>query len=278
MERIKQAVEQAQQQRQQRGRNRPSPIESASSAAKVSPAQQSFVPASDVEYTQTRNVEIDMAARERNRLVSAIPDHPLQDTYRMLRTRVLQEMEANNWKSIAVTSPTPNSGKTLTAINLAISLAMDLSHTALLIDADLRRPSVHKYFEYEPDLGLNDYLFDDEPLSRMLIHPNMDRLTILPGRVPIRDSAEALGSPKWVSLLNEVSARYPDRIVVADIAPVLNVDDALTIAPNIDCLLMVAENGRTKREELQKALELLDGFPVIGTVLNKSEKKIASRY
>jgi len=279
MERIKQAVEQAQRQRHQKAPNRPEPVESPLPAAAARPApSRAFISAGEVNYTQTRTVEIDDAARERNRLVAAMPEHPLQDTYRMLRTRVLQEMEANKWKSIAVTSPTPNSGKTLTAVNLAISLAMDLSHTALLIDGDLRRPSVHKYFEYEPELGLNDYLIDDEPIGRLLFHPNMDRLTVLPGRLPINDSAEALGSPKWVSLLNEVVTRYPDRMVVVDIAPVLNVDDALTIAPNIDCLLMVAENGRTTREELEKAFELLEGFPVIGTVLNKSEKKVASRY
>jgi protein-tyrosine kinase len=286
MERIKQAVERAQQQRQRKTSSRPAGVNtpapdsarSLETQPERQPSRQGFIPASEVQFTQTKSFDIDMAARERNRLVASIPDHPLQDTFRMLRTRILQEMEANNWRSIAVTSPTENSGKTLTAINLAISLAMDLSHTALLVDADLRRPSVHKYFEYEPELGISDYLFDDEPISRMLFHPNIDRFTVLPGRLPIRESAEALGSPKWVALLKEVCSRYPDRIVVADIAPVLNVDDALTIAPQVDCLLMVAENGRTKRDELQKSLELLDGFPVIGTVLNKSEKKVLSRY
>jgi capsular exopolysaccharide synthesis family protein len=284
MERIKQAVEQAQRQRQgkvtQQDPARPAPIESklASAPEPEVHTRAKFVPASEVEYTQTKTVDVPMAVRERNRLIAAIPEHPLQDTYRMLRTRVLQEMSANNWRSIAVTSPTENTGKTLTAVNLAISLAMDLSHTALLVDADLRRPSVHRYFEYTPELGINDYLYEDEPLNRMLFHPDMDRLTVLPGRTPIRESAEALGSPKWVALLQDITNRYPDRIVVADIAPVLNVDDALTIAPHVDCILMVAENGRTKREELQKSLELLDGFPVVGTVLNKSEKKVAKRY
>ena len=278
MERIRRAVEQAQQQRQARQEKspvRPAPLDRAATGPR---AKQAFVPANKVEYTQTPTIEIDMATREANRLVAAIPDHPLQDTYRMLRTRVLQEMTANKWNSIAVTSPTPDSGKTLTAVNLAITLAMDLSHTALLVDADLRRPSVHKYFGYEPELGLNDYLYDEEPLSRLLFHPDIDRLTVLPGRLPIRESAEALGSPEWLSLISEITSRYPDRIIVADIAPVLNVDDALTIAPHIDCFLMVAENGRTSREELQKSLELLDGFPVIGTVLNKAEKKIISSY
>jgi protein-tyrosine kinase len=288
MERIRQAVEQAQQQRQEKKSNRSASIEQSaasesSNAATSTPSASSLpssqlVPTSEVEYTQTPTIEIDMATRERNRLIAAIPGHPQQDIYRMLRTRILQVMDANNWKSIAVTSPTPNSGKTLTAINLAISIAMESSHAALLVDADLRHPTVHKYFGYSPKSTLGHYLFDEEPVAPMLFRPDMNRLTVLPGRLPIHDSAEALGSPKWVSLLNEASSRYPDRIVVIDIAPVLNVDDALTIAPHIDCVLMVAENGRTKRDELQRALELLDGYPLIGTVLNKSGAKVAGRY
>ena len=287
MERIRRAVEQAQQQRQEKKPNQsaptersaaPTPTTSNASAPTSSGPSKQLVPTSDVEYTQTPTVKIDMETRERNRLVAAIPGHPQQDIYRMLRTRILQEMVANNWKSIAVTSPTPNSGKTLTAINLAISIAMESSHTALLVDADLRHPSVHKYFGYSSESTLSNYLFEEEPVAPMLFRPNMNRLTVLPGRLPIHASAEALGSPKWLSLLSEASSRYPDRIVVIDIAPVLNVDDALTIAPHIDCVLMVAENGRTKHDELQKALEMLDGYPLIGTVLNKSEKKVAARY
>jgi protein-tyrosine kinase len=288
MERIRQAVEEAQKQRQEKKPNRSASIEQSaasepSNAATPTPAASSLpssqlVPTSEVEYTQTPTIEVDMATRERNRLIAAIPGHPQQDIYRMLRTRILQVMDANNWKSIAVTSPTPNSGKTLTAINLAISIAMESSHAALLVDADLRYPTIHKYFGYSPKSTLGHYLFDEEPVAPMLFRPDMNRLTVLPGRLPIHDSAEALGSPKWVSLLNEASSRYPDRIVVIDIAPVLNVDDALTIAPHIDCVLMVAENGRTKRDELQRALELLDGYPLIGTVLNKSGAKVAGRY
>ena len=106
----------------------------------------------------------------------------------------------------------------------------------------------------------------------------MERLSVLPNTKSVRESAEMLGSNKWVSLINEVSTRYSERIIVTDIAPVLHVDDALKIAKTVDCWLMVVENGRTKREQLRQALDLLSGFPVIGTVLNKSERKVADRY
>ena len=97
--------------------------------------------------------------------------------------------------------------------------------------------------------GINDFLFDNAPVEQLLFHPDMDRLTVLPGRSPVSESAEMLASPKIVSLCEELSSRYPERIVIYDVAPVLSVDDALALAPNVDCMLMVAESGATSRED-----------------------------
>ena len=280
MERIRQAVEQARRERQKAGLSNdqgskglaPRKSNDSGSGKRGREEPVSF------SYEQTPTVYIDAATKDRNRLVAAINGHPLQDVYRMLRTRVLQDMRANNWKVIAVTSPAVGSGKTLTAINLAISIARDLSHTAILIDGDLRHPSVHKYFDHTPKYGLNDFVFNNIPLEQVLFHPDLDRLTVLPGREPMSESAEMLASPKIVSMLREVRSRYVDRIVIIDIAPVLSVDDALALAPNVDCMLIVAEAGQTSREDLGRALELLDGIPIIGTVLNKVKKKTTSTY
>jgi Mrp family chromosome partitioning ATPase len=106
----------------------------------------------------------------------------------------------------------------------------------------------------------------------------MGRLTVLPGREPINESAEMLASPKIISMLSEIRSRYSNRIIILDMAPVLTVDDALALAPNIDCVLMVAEAGATSRDDLARALEILDGIPIIGTVLNKVDKKATSPY
>jgi capsular exopolysaccharide synthesis family protein len=277
MERIKQAVEQA-------ARERKANLVREKPAGRVDSAEGHNRPATapsltaEVEYTQTKHVEVSPSVRENQRLVAAIAGHPLRDTYRMLRTRVMQEMVAEDWKTIAVTSPATGSGKSLTAINLAISIAMDVSHTVLLIDADLRHPAVHKYFGYEPELGLSDYLFGDTPLSSILFHPDIDRLSVLPCRESIADSAEVLKSPKMIALLEEVAARYSDRIIVIDLPPVLTVDDAISIAPNVDCMLLVAESGKTSKDDLRKTLELLEGIPLIGTVLNKANKKVGVAY
>jgi len=263
MERIRKALEQAGRERSQNLANEPRP-----GAAGGNPAPDL---STGVRYTHTRIVDVPERVLLDNRLVAAVPSHELADAYRMLRTRVLQAMRENHWTSLAITGPASGCGKTLTAINLAISLAMEVTHTVLLVDLDLRKPSVHRYFNYEPELGLSDYLRGDIAVHQMLFTPSIERLVVLPGREPIQNSSEMLRSPKMVALVNELKHRYPDRLVVFDLPPILAADDALAFAPYTDAMLMVAEAGGTSREDLQKALEVLKSAPVIGTVLNKAQ-------
>lgn len=224
-----------------------------------------------VRYTMTKMVEVSGKTLLDNRIIAALPEHKFKDAYRMMRTRVLQTMRNNGWTSVAVTGPASGCGKTLTAINLAVSLAMEVTHTVLLVDLDLRRPSVHRYFGYEPELGLSDYLTTDVPLHQLLFTPSIDRLVVLPGRNALPNSAEMLRSPRMVALVNEIKTRYPDRLIVFDLPPILAADDALAFSPYTDCFLMVAESGGTKKDDLQKAFEILKNTPLVGTVLNKSE-------
>lgn len=228
-----------------------------------------------VRYTMTKMVEVSQQTLLENRIIAALPEHPFKDAYRMLRTRVLQTMRNNGWTSVAVTGPATGCGKTLTAINLAVSLAMEVSNTVLLVDLDLRRPAIHKYFGYEPELGLSDYLTTDVPLHQLLFSPGIDRLVVLPGRSALPNSAEMLRSPRMIALVNELKTRYPDRLIVFDLPPILAADDALAFSPYTDCFLMVAESGGTKKDDLQKAYSILKNTPLVGTVLNKSETPTA---
>jgi len=230
----------------------------------------------EVKYQSTKVVDVPDAVFEKNRIIAALAGHELADSYSMLRTRVLQQMNANNWNALALTSPATGHGKTLTAINLAISLAREVNQTVLLADLDLRNPSIHKYFDYQPTAGLSDYLKNDTPLSEALFSPGIDRLVVLPGREPIADSSEMLSSPKMVSLISELKNRYPDRLVICDLPPMLATDDALTFAPYINAILMVTEAGGTRREDLEQALSILKDVPLLGTVLNRAET--ASRH
>jgi len=225
-----------------------------------------------VRYTLTKRVEVSDNVLLENRIISALPDHKFKDSYRMLRTRVLQTMRNNGWNTVAVTGPAAGCGKTLTAINLAVSLAMEMTTTVLLVDLDLRKPTVHRYFGYEPELGLSDYLTNDEvSLHEMLFTPSIDRLVVLPGHKALANSAEMLRSPRMTSLVTELKTRYPDRLIVFDLPPILASDDALAFSPYTDCILMVAESGGTKKDDLQKAYEIVKNAPLVGTVLNKSE-------
>jgi protein-tyrosine kinase len=273
MERIRHALEQAEQERSKLQKESPAPVAPVSTnQAKSDPVETAVPPASATKmgFSRTRVVNVDPAILEQNRIVSALPQHELTDAYRVLRTRVLQAMNANHWNSLAVTSPATGSGKTLTSINLAINLAREVNRTVLLADFDLRRPSIHEYFGYEPEYGLNDYLYNDIPIDEILFTPSIDRLVILPGRESIHNSSETLRSPKMEQLVADLKSRYDDRLVIFDLPPILAVDDAIAFKPYTDSILLVAEDGTTKKEDLEKSLEMLKGTPLLGTVLNKS--------
>lgn len=259
MERIKQALEKARIERQKTGGFSAS---SASSNANIS---------GPVIYTQTRTVEVEKNLMRDKRVVSASDEGAFTDAYKILRTQVLQRLREKNWNSLAVTSPGINEGKTLTAINLAISLAMEVNNTVLLVDADLRHPTVHSYFGFEAEYGLSDFLTTDKPLSELLVHPEgIPGFVILPGGKPLANSAEMISSPKMVRLAEELKSRYPSRIILFDLPPLLGAADTLAFSPYVDAALLVLEEGKTQAEDAKRAIGLLQGTNVIGSVLNKS--------
>lgn len=261
MERIKQALERAREQR-----------ESAPDSGKKPylVAENEPVGPDAIQYKQTRLAGLSASHLHRNRIIIPSERDDFVDAYKILRTQVLQRMKENNWISLAVTSPRYGEGKTTTAINLATSLAMELSHTVLLADADLRNPSLHEHLGLPNGKGLTDYLLDDAPIPEILLQPKeLPHVVVLPAGRPVDNSAELLNSPKMVELISEMRTRYPERLVVVDVPPVLSSADALTFAPYVDATLLVVEDGGTSQEDLKRAVELLDCTNVIGTVLNK---------
>lgn len=190
MERIKQALERARAERQEQ----PTPIV-IDHTAPVAPAHPA---APDIKYSRTRQVELSDDTLRDNRVVTSFEPCAFTDAYKMLRTQVLQRLNENDWNVLAITSPGHGEGKTLTALNLAASLAMEVNYTVLLVDANLRHPSLHTHLGIAGEPGLSDYLLDDTPVTELLVHPNdMDHLTVLPGgRALHKNSAEMLNSPK----------------------------------------------------------------------------------
>ncbi|MBI3560687.1 MAG: CpsD/CapB family tyrosine-protein kinase [Gammaproteobacteria bacterium] len=221
-------------------------------------------------YTLTRVFKTVPAYLHEKRVINPLTHSSIYDAYRLLRTHVLQRLREKNWTTLGVTSPAINSGKTLTAINLAISMAMEVNQTALLVDLDLRQPSIHDYFGYLPELGLSDYIQSESSLSEILFNPSLERLVVLPGRVPILNSSETLSTPRMVNLFAELKNRYQNRIVIFDLPPLLSADDALVFSSYVDAFLLVVEDNKTQIDDIARAKEMLKHANVIGNVLNKS--------
>jgi capsular exopolysaccharide synthesis family protein len=199
------------------------------------------------------------------------------DAFKILRTQVMHRLRENGWNVVGITSPGHGEGKTLTAVNLAVSLAMEVTQTVLLVDANLRSPSVHDAFGLKDSPGLVDFLLDDTPVEDLLIHPRIGRFVLLPGGRAIASSTEVLTSPKMIALVDEFKHRYPSRVVIFDLPPLLHTADVLAFSPYTDALLLVLEEGKTTVEEVERAVSLLqDSRPILGTVLNKAGQTAAT--
>lgn len=229
-----------------------------------------------VAYSKIRTIDISRDfLREQRIIVSEDYGDEYIGTYKRLRTAVLHRLRQNGWNTFGITSSTPGEGKTLTAINLSIQLSMETNHTVLLVDADLRRPSVHKYFGYTPVKGLADYLLSEASIEEMLVHPAIGHLLVLPGNKPIRNSSESLSSPKMATLVKELKMRHSSQLVVFDLPPLLFSDDVMAFSPYLDAFLLVIEDGKVDHNELIHSVDLLKDTNLLGTVLNKVQEQEA---
>jgi capsular exopolysaccharide synthesis family protein len=223
----------------------------------------------EIHYTYTRKVTVDMDRLRRNRLIVAGSDKTLGEAYKLLRTHILHGTKRESRNTLMVTGPLPNEGKTLTTINLAIAISQRVGQTVLLVDGDLRNPSMHRYLDLPSGPGLVDYLTSGYPIADSLVHPEgLANLVVLPAGQPTTQSGELLSSPLMVDLVRELKNFYPDRYVLFDLPPLLYADP-LAFAPLVDGIILVVEAGSTPREEITHALEMLKKFPVLGCVLNK---------
>ena len=190
--------------------------------------------------------------------------------YRMLRTRLLHRARMKQWVTIAVTSAGPNDGKTLTALNLAFSMAREKSREIVLLDMDMRNPSVCRTLGMQPEGQLRDFLEHGTSTDGMFFSVGNDNLLIAGSTVPTDQASELLSSPNFDRLIDDLKQGTVNPVILVDLPPVLVTDDALVVAPKIDAILVVASEGLTSRADLTKALDLLAEFPIAGVVLNRA--------
>jgi len=269
MDRIQKALEKA----KQRHAQKPEPIrvEPTQSDNGISQAEDPLAaPIESISYSQTKVVNVPNHQLERKRIIAGFYNNPQSAVFRMLRTQVLKKMRSNRWQTLAVTSPTAGEGKSVVAANLAMAIAMELNQTVLLVDMDLRNPSISNYFGLNAQVGLKDYLSGDLKLSEVLINPGIKRLVILPGVGRAEDSAELLSSPKMASLVADIKSQYDSRVIIFDVPPVLQTDDVSLAASYFDSTLLVLEDGKNSESNITKSLQMLEGSHLLGTVVNKS--------
>ena len=242
------------------------------------------VPAAPVDTAHAQRfqpVVLDKAALHDNFILPQLQDAGALRAYKILRTRVLRRLEANQWHSFALTGVTAGEGKTLTAVNLAIALAQDVNTWVALIDLDLQRPRVAEYLgmrSVHGEKGLSDYLQGNATFENIVYSPDIERLMVVPNFQPMVNSSETLTSPRMAELMQALEAETPRRILIFDMPPVLAADDVLAFAPQIDGLLLVVAEGTTDRYSLRRAKDVLAEMNLLGVVLNRSAERNDAAY
>ena len=224
----------------------------------------------EVRYEKTKVEQACFQKMEERRLLGDKAPLELRDAFDVLRTRVLQQTRSKGLNTIMVTSPGRGDGKTTVATNLAISIARDASQTALLVDANLRRPGISCGLGMDPGPGLSDFVVNDAPLDTLFVNPGINKLVVLPSGSSQEDSLDVLSSPRMQRLVAEMKSRYPDRYVIFDCPHLLGMPDALAFAEYVDGIILVAGEGETAKAELKQALAMLEGRNLLGVVLNKT--------
>ena len=190
--------------------------------------------------------------------------------YRILRTRLLQKLRRNHWSTLAITSPGAGEGKSLTTINLALSLARDSANSVFVIDLDMRNPSICRYLGVSPPFELVSYFRGEGGPADVLFSVGVENLGVAGSIIPTDQASELVASSRFEELLTYISEIATDPIILIDLPPLLVTDEGLLLAPRVDAVALVVAEGRTRRDGLDRAQHLLSDFNFAGVILNRS--------
>jgi protein-tyrosine kinase len=221
--------------------------------------------------TRARYALAEAAGLRERRILLANDAAGAARAYRMLRAQLLQRARATRRRVFGVISAVSGEGKTVTAINLALTLAAEPNQSVGLIDFDLRHPSIAQTLGIAPSCGLETWLTSDLPSSELACElDGMARLLIVPTLEPLAASSETLAGGRARGLLEELKAEDPGRLLILDLPPALLSDDVLTISPLVDGFIFVVTEAKTRREDVERVIELVGRERIVGTVLNRS--------
>lgn len=194
------------------------------------------------------------------------------EEFNKLRSSIIALTKGDKFlNTLLVTSTASEEGKSMTALNLAISLAKEQDHTVLLVDTDLRRPSVHRYLDLEPEKGLVHCLRDDLPIEEALIKTGVGNLVILPAGETIKDPLDMLSSNRMKEIVKELKERYPERYIIFDTPPAKPFADAGVLAGIVDSTLFVVREGKANKEDVLETLQEFKELNLLGIVYNDAQ-------
>lgn len=246
------------------------------------PPDGAYVEPVPTSFAELEKVSFDAAACEQYHVLltenKTVDAARADAAYRMFRSRVQHRIRAANWSCIGITSPGPGEGKTITTLNLAICVAREKQRPVYVLDLDMRNPSLLKYMGVEPPQPLARFFTDDLSPEQVLFATSVDNLTVAGNRRSVANASEMLATQKLEQLLASIRRRSPDALILVDLPPVMSTDEALVVAPRTDVMFMVVSEGRTRRNGLKRALDLLADFNVAGIILNRSGEQLGSNY
>ena len=224
-----------------------------------------------------RRITLDLDRLRSNGLVIPGETSPIAEEYRLIKRPLLLNAfgpdQIDRGNLLMVTSARPGEGKTFTAVNLALSMLSEQDVTVLLIDGDAINPTVPKVLGFDFDLGLTDVLADERlDLADVLIRTNLEKLSILPAgrRHPLAN--ELLASARMSAFVDEVAARYKDRIIIFDSPPVLATTDPTVLALHVGQVAFVVEAEGTRKAAIEESLRILASCRHLGLILNKARR------
>ena len=198
--------------------------------------------------------------------------------YRMIRTRLLQSVRSNGWRKIAISSAGMGEGKSVTSINLALSISREGNQNVFLVDLDMRRPTIASYLGVSPAHGVQEFFEGRVGPESLFFRIGAPGLAIAAATGSRDASSEMLSSDRLTHLMDYIFSQDAKALVLLDTPPLLVADDALAVAPRVDGILLVATEGKTKRSDIATAAELMQKFNLVGIILNKSSETIAHYY
>lgn len=249
----------------------PSPAVAAAAAVAAKPAAVPEAPA-----VVSRRVDLDLAMLETTGIVTPnAPRSHIADEYRVIKRPLISNAMGRGAAALAhgnlimVTSAMAGEGKSFTSVNLAMSIAAEMDHTVMLVDADVARPSILRMLGLPEAPGLLDLLEGKAEMSDVLMKTNIDKLTILPSGTPHARATELLASDAMRLLLDDISRRYADRIVIFDSPPLILTTEARVLATQMGQVVMVVQADKTLQADVQQALATIEACPVKMMLLNK---------